>query len=178
MVRGIEGGKIFRDDKDRDQFLERLENILKDTQTSCLSWALIPNHFHLLLRSRSTPIKTVMRRLLTGYTQWFNRRHKRQGNLFQNRYKSILCQEEKYRYIHLNPLCAGRVKDIGMLGSYKYCGHSGIVGKVGWKSVMLVCSKGTWVINGIIIERKLELSVPSISESVKKRTKDIRGKGV
>ena len=60
MARGIEGGKIFRDDKDRDQFLERLENILKETGTSCLAWALIPNHFHLLLRTGSTPITTVI----------------------------------------------------------------------------------------------------------------------
>jgi putative transposase len=46
MARKIEVGKIYRDDKDRDHFLERLENILKDTETSCYTWALIPNHFH------------------------------------------------------------------------------------------------------------------------------------
>jgi putative transposase len=142
MARGIEGGKIFRDDKDRDQFLERLETILKDTGTSCFAWALIPNHFHLLLRTGSTPITTIMRRLLTGYAQWFNRRHKRQGHLFQNRYKSILCQEDKYflelvRYIHLNPVRAKRVKDIGILCTYKYSGHSSIMGKVvnSWQDI-------------------------------------------
>ncbi|NLB54636.1 MAG: transposase [Lentisphaerae bacterium] len=135
MARGKEGGKIFRDDKDRDQFLERLENTLKATKTSCLAWALIFKYFHLLLRTDSTPITTVMSRLLTGYAQWFNRTHKRQGHLFQNRYKSILYQEDKYllelvRYIHLNPIHAKRVKDIGILGSYKYSGHSAILGKV------------------------------------------------
>jgi putative transposase len=142
MARGIEGGKIFRDDKDRDQFLERLETILKETGTSCFAWALIPNHFHLLLRTGSTPITTVMRRLLTGYAQWFNRRHRRQGHLFQNRYKSILCQEDKYllelvRYIHLNPIRAKTVKDIGMLGSNKYSGHSTIMGKIvnSWQDI-------------------------------------------
>ena len=133
MARGIEGGKIFRDNKDRDHFLERLENILKDTGTSCYAWALIPNHFHLLLRTGSTLLTTVMRRLLTGYAQWYNRRHKRQGHVFQNRYKSILCQEDKYflelvRYIHLNPIRAKTVKDIEILGSYKYSGHSALMG--------------------------------------------------
>ena len=89
MARGIEGGNIFRDDADKKHFLERLEKILKDTETCCYAWALIPNHFHLLLRTGPTPITTVMRRFLTGYAQWFNRRHQRQGHVFHNRYKSI-----------------------------------------------------------------------------------------
>ena len=67
---------------------------------------------HLLLRSGATPISAVMRRVLTGYAVDFNRRHHRQGRLFQNRFKSILCQEDQYllelvRYIHSNPLRAG-----------------------------------------------------------------------
>ena len=62
--------------------------------SSLFAWALIPNHLHLLLRTGVTPISTVMRRLLTGYAVTFNRRHRRHGHLFQNRYKSILCQEE------------------------------------------------------------------------------------
>ncbi len=135
MARGIEGGNIFRNDDDKEHFLERLEKILKETETSCYAWALIPNHFHLLLRTGTTPITTVMRRLLTGYAQWYNRRYRRQGHLFQNRYKSILCQEDKYflelvRYIHLNPIRAGLVKDLDILGSYRYCGHSVVMGKV------------------------------------------------
>ena len=134
MARGIEGGNIFRNDDDRGHFLERLENILKETETSCYAWALIPNHFHLLLRTGLTPITTVMRRLLTGYAQWYNRRYRRQGHVFQNRYKSILCQEDKYfleliRYIHLNPVRAKIVEDLDNLGSYRYSGHSVIMGK-------------------------------------------------
>jgi hypothetical protein len=95
---------------------------------------LIPNHLHLLLRTGSTPIATVMRRLLTGYAVSFNRRHRRHGQLFQNRYKSILCQEDLYllelvRYIHLNPLRAKIVKELKALGRYPYCGHSVLMGK-------------------------------------------------
>ena len=67
MARGIERRKIFLDDKDRTSFLERLALILEETQTQCYAWALIPNHFHILLRIGTTPLSTVMRRLMTGY---------------------------------------------------------------------------------------------------------------
>jgi REP element-mobilizing transposase RayT len=135
IARGIERKKVFRDDTDRVEFLERLAGILADTATGCLAWALIPNHFHLLLRTGSTPISSVMRRLLTGYAIYFNRRYRRSGHLFQNRYKSILCQEDAYllelvRYIHLNPLRAKLVSGINELESYPFCGHSAIMGKV------------------------------------------------
>jgi putative transposase len=92
------------------------------------------NHLHLSLRTGSAPIATVMRRLLTGYAVSFNRRHRRHGHLFQNRYKSILCQEDPYllelvRYIHLNPLRAGIVENLKLLDTYPYCGHCALTGK-------------------------------------------------
>jgi len=132
--RGIARRKIFKDDDDRENFLERLGHILTDGGTQCYAWALIPNHFHLLLRTGDIPIATVMRRLLTGYAVSFNRRHRRYGHLFQNRYKSILCQEDTYlaelvRYIHLNPLRARLVADIKALEAYPFCGHGTMLGK-------------------------------------------------
>jgi REP element-mobilizing transposase RayT len=134
MARGIERRSIFRHDEDRDDFLDRLNRILTETQTPCYAWALMPNHFHLVLRTGVVPISNVMRRLLTGYAQSFNRRHRRHGHLFQNRYKSILCQEDTYllelvRYIHLNPLRAKVVADLRRLSNYRYCGHSVLLGK-------------------------------------------------
>lgn len=134
IARGIDRQRIFKDDADRDNFLDRLGNILSETQTACFAWALIPTHFHLLLRTGTTAISTVMRRLLTGYAVSYNFRHRRHGHLFQNRYKSILCQEDSYlselvRYIHLNPLRAAIVKNLRALNKYPYCGHSSIVGK-------------------------------------------------
>ena len=142
IVRGIEKRKIFEDDKDRNHFIKRLDDILTEAETPIYAWALIPNHVHLLLKTGLTPIATIMRRLLTGYAVYFNRRHRRYGHLFQNRYKSILCQEELYfrelvRYIHLNPLRAKLVKDIGALDKYPYSGHSAVVGKVkrDWQQV-------------------------------------------
>ena len=88
IVRGIERRKIFWDDEDRDAFLKRLGQVLTETQTDCFAWALIPNHAHMLLRTGLTPISVVMRRLLTGYAAQFNRRHRRYGHFFQNRYPS------------------------------------------------------------------------------------------
>ena len=92
-------------------------------------------HAHILLRTGQTPLPTVMRRLLTGYAVSHNRRHRRHGHLFQNRYKSILCQEDTYllelvRYIHLNPLRAKIVKSITESDEYPYSGHSALMGKV------------------------------------------------
>jgi len=135
IVRGIDRKKIFKDDKDRNKFLDRLGSILTETKTTCFAWALIPNHFHLLLRTGASPISSVMRRLLTGYAIFFNKRHRRSGHLFQNRYKSILCQEDTYllelvRYIHLNPLRAKLVDSYHSLAAYSFCGHSAIMGKV------------------------------------------------
>jgi len=66
ICRGIERRRIFDDDADHDNFLERLGIILKETSTPCYGWALISNHFHLLLRTGKVPISAVMRRLLTG----------------------------------------------------------------------------------------------------------------
>jgi len=133
ICRGIERRKIFWEDSDRDDFLKRLETILGETQTLCYAWALMPNHFHLLLRTGNTPIAGVMRRLLSGYAGRFNRLHRRAGHLFQNRYKSILCQEDPYllelvRYIHLNPLRAKQVAALKQLDRYRYSGHSAVMG--------------------------------------------------
>ncbi len=87
ILRGIEQKPIFKDQQDFNNFLKRLSRILTETATPCFAWALMTNH--LLLRTGLYPITTVMRRLLTGYAQQFNRRHKRHGHLFQNRYKSF-----------------------------------------------------------------------------------------
>lgn len=134
MARGIEGRDIFLTHADRDDFLERFGAIILQGPTQCYAWSLMSNHFHLLLQTGAMPIATLMRKLMTGYAVGFNRRHRRSGHLFQNRYKSILCDKDAYllelvRYIHLNPLRAGIVKDLNALDKYKYGGHSVILGK-------------------------------------------------
>lgn len=142
IIRGIERRRIFRDDQDRKNFLGRLGKILEETKTPCYAWAFLPNHCHLLLRTGKDPLASVMRRLLTGYAVSFNHKYRRHGQLFQNRYKSILCQEDSYflelvRYIHLNPLRAKIVQDYKALGFWAYSGHSGILGhrKNSWQDI-------------------------------------------
>lgn len=136
ICRGIEKRDIVADDKDRDNFVERMGNLADKTATTVYAWALMRNHAHILLRSGPSGISDFMRKLLTGYAISFNKRHRRHGYLFQNRYKSIICEEETYllelvRYIHLNPLRAGAAKTLEELDAYPYSGHSVIIGKIG-----------------------------------------------
>ncbi len=148
IVRGIERCSIFIDAVDYQNFLERLGNVLTESSTHCYAWVLMTNHVHLLLRTGMVSISTVMRRLLTGYAQQFNRRHNRNGVLFQNRYKSFLCEEEPYlmeliRYIHLNPIRAGIVEDLEELKMYPRCGHAVLMGTqhYAWQNVAYVLKR-------------------------------------
>lgn len=134
MLRGIERGDIVYDDEDREDFLARLGDQAKATETGVYAWALMDNHAHILLRSGTEGLPVFMRRFLTGYAVAFNHRHDRHGHLFQNRYKSIVCEEDAYfkelvRYIHLNPLRAGIVASMDELDRYGWCGHSAVMGK-------------------------------------------------
>lgn len=138
ICRGIEKREIVSDDKDRDNFVERMGSIAHKTGTSIYAWALMRNHAHILLRSGLGGISDFMRKVLTGYAIFYNRRHNRHGYLFQNRYKSIVCEEENYllelvRYIHLNPVRVGVAKTLDELDVYPYSGHSVIIGKIGHK---------------------------------------------
>ena len=134
IVRGIERRDIFADDADKERFVASLSALLSKSATKCYAWALMSNHFHLLLMPTTVSLAETMRRLLTGYAVYFNRKYNRCGHLFQNRYKSILCEEEPYllelvRYIHLNPLRAEMVADLDGLEHYLWSGHAVLLGK-------------------------------------------------
>jgi putative transposase len=134
MIRGTERRKIFLNQKDYEDFIERLAMLLPEMKTACYAWVLMPNHAHFLFCTGTAPLARLMRRLLTGYAVSFNGRHQRHGHLFQNRYKSIICQEDAYlrelvRYIHLNPVRASIVSAVGELNGYAYCGHSALMGR-------------------------------------------------
>jgi putative transposase len=135
MVRGLERRPVFRDDADRADFVGRLAALVRDTGLTVYAWALLPNHAHLLVRTGTRPLPRVMRSLLTGYAGAFNRRHKRVGHLFQNRYKSIVVEEEPYllelvRYLHLNPVRAKVLPDLRTLARYPWTGHSALLGAI------------------------------------------------
>lgn len=134
MVRGINKANIFDDSEDKSRFLERLGQNVTEGKCSVYAWVLMDNHVHILFKSGKVGISAVMRKQLTWYAQYYNRRHKRSGHLFENRYKSILCDEDNYllslvRYIHLNSLRANIVKTIEELNRYPFCGHRAIMGK-------------------------------------------------
>jgi len=148
MVRGIDKVKIFRDDEDKVRFLERLGQNVEEGKSSVYAWALMDNHVHILFKSGKDGISTVMRKLLTWYAQYFNRRHRRTGHLFENRYKSILCDEDNYllaliRYIHLNPVRANLVTTLEQLDNYPWSGHRTLIGKARhpWMDVHHVLSE-------------------------------------
>ncbi len=135
IVRGIERKKIVDDDHDRRNFVSRLGKLALESQTRIYAWALLTNHAHILLRSGPQGLAKFMRRFLTGYAVSYNLRHHRYGHLFQNRYKSIVCDEDGYftelvRYIHLNPLRVKLVENLAALEKFPYCGHGAIVGRI------------------------------------------------
>lgn len=136
MARGIDGMKIYRSPKDCRVFLQILSDcILSSDGCTVVAWALMPNHFHLLIFINKKPLSHIMRKLLTKYALYFNKKYKRRGHLYQNRYKSIVCDEDLYlrqlvRYIHLNPYKAKIVKTLQSLDSYEFTGHKTLLGKV------------------------------------------------
>jgi len=107
--RGNEQRDIFRDDTDREKFLEILSESAFTYSIKLYSYVLMTNHFHILLETPLANLGEFMRRFNITYTGHFNKRHKRVGHLYQGRYKSILIEKESYltilsRYIHLNPV--------------------------------------------------------------------------
>jgi putative transposase len=148
MVRGIESRRIFRQSEDYEAFIARVAALGVTGAWLIYAWALLPNHAHLLVRTSSRPLSRSMRSLLTGYAGAFNRRYNRRGHLFQNRYKSIVVEEEPYflelvRYLHLNPLRAEVVSSLAALDRYPYTGHAALMGTVprSWQDVGSVLSQ-------------------------------------
>jgi REP element-mobilizing transposase RayT len=134
MVRGIERRRIFGDDRDREELLRRLSILVPELGFLCFGWALMPNHFHLLLRSGSTSISRLMARLGTGYARYFNARHDRVGHLFQNRFRSRRAVDDVdliglVLYVCRNPLEAGLASEPAALGSYAWCGVGALTGR-------------------------------------------------
>jgi REP element-mobilizing transposase RayT len=110
-ARGNERQKVYRDEKDRTEFLEMVERSSRRYQVSILGFVLLGNHFHLIAQTHRANLSRWMHWLMVTYTVYFNWRHRRSGHLFQGRYKSFLVESEKgdyvlelSRYIHLNPV--------------------------------------------------------------------------
>jgi REP element-mobilizing transposase RayT len=130
ITRGNNRQPIFSSGDDYRKMLELLEMQKAGLPFYLYAYCLMPNHIHLLIERRRDPISRMMQRLLTGYTQYYNRRRHKLGHLLQGRYKAILCDTDQYlaelvRYIHLNPVrakLAGRPEDWAFSGHRAYMG--------------------------------------------------------
>jgi len=114
--RGIDKKPIFLSEHDYQFFLKKLDDLKSKYDHSLYSYCLMPNHFHISIQTRKVPISRIMSSLGTSYSMYFNRSHKHFGPVFQNRFKSILIENDSYflqlsQYIYLNPLKAGLTAD-------------------------------------------------------------------
>jgi len=135
IARGLERRRIFRDDWDRARCLERLDRVVSAGGAGLYAWCFMPNHAHALIRTGPVPLARLIQRWLGPYATGFNLRHRRAGHLFQNRFKSVLVEEEPYllelvRYIHLNPVRARRqLVTLDGLDEHAWTGHAVLLGR-------------------------------------------------
>jgi REP element-mobilizing transposase RayT len=114
IVRGLERRSIFRDDEDRQAYLDRLADLPARHGVRISAFCLMSNHVHLAVQTGRAPLSRVMGQLQTAYAVSFNRRHDRVGPVFQGRYRALLVERDTHllalvRYVHLNPVRAGLV---------------------------------------------------------------------
>jgi putative transposase len=112
MQRGNNRENIFQSDKDKNFFMIQLGETKLKFGFQLYGYALLDNHYHLLLQTNEIPLSKIMQRQNSLYSRYFNRVHERTGHLFGLRYKAALVQDESYlfavlRYIHWNPVKAG-----------------------------------------------------------------------
>ena len=115
MLRGNERKEIFLDDEDRLKFLDLLYTKTEDEGCQLYAYCLMDNHVHMVIKEGSNGIAKIMKRIAISYVSYFNRKYKRVGHLFQDRYKSENIETESYlltviRYVHQNPEKAGIAK--------------------------------------------------------------------
>ena len=130
ITRGNNRQLIFASDDDRRKFLLQLAHQKASLPFYLYAYCLMPNHIHLLIERQDDSISRIMQRLLTAYSQYHNRKHRKSGHLLQGRYKAILCQSQQYlaelvRYIHLNPV---RAKMVRRPQDFPYSSHRAYLG--------------------------------------------------
>lgn len=131
MARGQERGTIFRDDGDRNMFLEDLEGIVRDQRWVIHGYCLMTNHYHLLVETPLANLSVGMHLLNGRYSQAYNLGNARRGHLFEDRFKAIVVEKEAYllelcRYVVLNPVRAGMVPSAG---DYRWSNYRATAGE-------------------------------------------------
>jgi len=130
ITRGVERRDIFHSPEDYRKFLTLLAVQKEKLPFFLYAYCLMTNHVHLLIERMTDDVGRIMHRVLTGYTQYYNRKYRRSGHLLQGRHKAILCQSDMYlaelvRYIHLNPI---RAKMVRKVESYPFSSHRAYMG--------------------------------------------------
>ena len=126
VFRGINHQHLFEEESDYSYFWESLHQLKEEIAFEIHAYCLMSNHVHLLIREKQIgDISLIMKRLLTKYVMYFNRKYQRNGALIASRYKSIPVEVDEYfipllRYIHQNPLKAGMVEK---MEEYRYSSY-------------------------------------------------------
>jgi len=136
ICRGNNRQAIFRDERDRTRYLEKLSFYCRDKSVDLLSYCLLSNHVHLLLETPQGNLSKLMQALQTSYTVSFNKRYRRSQHVFEQRYRALLVDKDNYllqvsRYIHLNPVSArivSRPQDYRWSSYGSYLKGKGIAG--------------------------------------------------
>lgn len=143
--RGNQQQDIFLIDEDYSCYMNYLLDYHQRFHFILYAYVLMPNHIHLMLETGEVPLSKIMQCLQLRYSQYFNRKYRKKGHLFQGRYKSILCDRDTYlleliRYLHLNPIRAGIVTHPA---DYPWSSHQIYVGKkkAKWVETELILSQ-------------------------------------
>jgi len=133
-TRAVEGRPIFAEQRSGERLVGRLEALCEALRARCYAWAVMSNHFHLVVRTEDGRLSDLMHRLQTGVAGRFNRERDRHGHVFQSRFGSRIVGDDAdlanvIRYVHRNPLEAGLVRDLPDLARYPWCGHAAVVGR-------------------------------------------------
>ncbi|MEP6801197.1 MAG: transposase [Acidobacteriota bacterium] len=140
MARGHERSSVFRDDADRVQWLHLLGLVAGQARWDIHAFCLMSNHYHLLVETPEAGLSDGLHDLNSRFAQWFNRRHKRRGHLFEGRFRGILVQKEAHllelaRYIVLNPVRAGLVAEAAEWRWSSYRPTAGLASRPEWLSI-------------------------------------------
>ena len=139
MLRGNERRNIFLDDEDKNRFIETIKEKKKEDRFYLQAICLMDNHIHMMISEGTENISQVVKRITVSYVHYFNKKYKRVGHLFQDRYKSEAVEEDDYvlalaRYIHQNPVKAGIVERVE---DYKWSSYNGYINKNAYISKMI-----------------------------------------
>lgn len=130
IQKGVEDREIFLDGEDYKFYLKELKEGLNIYQISLLSYALLKNHLHLLVKIRDKNLSYFMHKINNNYAHYFNNKYFRRGHLFASRYKSILVKDDKHflsliKYINLNPFTLEKSGNF----KYEWCSYDEIINK-------------------------------------------------